>query len=151
MNQSIKSTFYFKPAFFYISCCRWSWCDSMFRGCQQCCVWAGCYVLHWVILSHVKNKLDSFLVMLWQRSITLPLRWCLQGNESLIFSHWQSHNSCCGVTMNVLLSYNTLFFRLSNAMPIIINCLMHPCKVQVFLQDSCSKYCMMLKPHAKNQ
>lgn len=26
----------------------------------QCCVCAGCYVLYWVILSHIRNKFDSF-------------------------------------------------------------------------------------------
>ena len=71
---------------FSTSCCMCSWCKSMFRGCWQCCVWAGCCVLYWVILSRVRNRLDSFLVMLWQRSITVPLHSAAE-NARLLLSH----------------------------------------------------------------
>lgn len=31
--------------------------------------------MSWVILSHVRNGLDSFLVILWQRSLIVPFHW----------------------------------------------------------------------------
>lgn len=96
--------FYYKPVFFYIPCCWSSWCNSLFRSRQRCCVWAGCYVLYWVILSHVRKRLDSFLVILWQRSIKQFLcTGVFSRNKGLIFSHCQSHNDCYGISLNILL------------------------------------------------
>lgn len=71
---------------FSTSCCMCSWCKSTFRGCWRCWVWAGCCVLYWVILSHVRNGLGSFLVMLRHRFITVPLHSDAE-NACLLFSH----------------------------------------------------------------